>query len=456
MKTFIAIIWFLLFAKALFFWLWLWQLKEYHFGRFKAHFETQKIKKIISSFYRLKLPKFTKKIIIISFSGMLMEILILLCLFPLNRGKFYFFLLLFLILSPLISSLLLFLFQIPTDIFKNITLKRAQRKIAKFSALGGKNFLVIGITGSYGKTSTKEFLATLLSKKFRVLKTREHVNAEIGIAQTILRELTRDCEILIAEIGAYERGKIKQVCQILQPKIGILTGINEQHLSTFGSPENIIKAKFELIESLPEEGLALFNGNNRYCRELFQKTKIPKKIVYSQDYNFILKKNNLFPWDIENLSLAVAVAEFLGVERAKIEEAFNEIESPIKIKRGISGLNIIDATYSANPDGIMAHLEYLKSFPGKKIIVMPCLIELGRASKEIHKKIGKKISEVCDLAIIITKDRFKEIKEGAGEKAVFLENPKEIFEKIKSFSKEGDILLLESRVPGELIKKLEL
>jgi len=339
-------------------------------------------------------------------------------------------------LSPLISSLLLILFQIPTALLRNITLKRARRKIVKFSAPGGKNFLVIGIAGSYGKTSTKEFLATLLSKKFRVFKTKEHINAEIGIAQTILKELTRDCEILIAEIGAYERGKIKQVCRMLQPKIGILTGINEQHLSTFGSLENIIKAKFELIESLPEEGLAVFNGNNRYCRELFQKTKIPKKIVYSQDYNFILKKNNLFPWDIENLSLAVAVAEFLGVERAKIEEAFNEIESPIKIKRGISGLNIIDATYSANPDGIIAHLEYLKSFPGEKIIVMPCLIELGRASKEIHKKIGKKISEVCDLAIIITKDRFKEIKEGAGEKAVFLENPKEIFEKIKSFSKK--------------------
>ena len=467
MKLFITIIWFLIFTKALFFWLWLWQLKEYHLGRFRAYFETQKIKKVISSFHWIKFPKFTKKTIIVSSSGILLEILILFYLFSLPASQFYFFLLVFLILSPLISSLFLLLFQIPTVMLRNRILKKAQRKIAKF-----ENLLVIGITGSYGKTSTKEFLANILSKKFRVLKTKKHVNAEIGIAQTILNELTKDYEILIAEIGAYERGKIKQVCEMLQPKIGILTGINEQHLSTFGSLENIIEAKFELIESLPENGLAVFNGNNRYCRELFQETKIPKKIVYPRNYNFGLSGKNLFSWDIENLSMAVAVAEFLGVGREKIEEALNEIESPIQIKKGISGLNVIDATYSANPDGVIAHLEYLKTFPGEKVIVMPCLIELGKASGEVHKRIGEKIGEVCDLAIITTKDRFKEIKDGAGDRAVFMEDPKAILEKIKSFcregeenksssspfavAREGDVILLESRVPSQLIQQLTI
>ncbi len=449
MKLFITILWFLIFTKVFLFWLWLWQLKEYHWGRFCAHFETQKWKKIISSFWRVKLPKFTKKTITILFFGIVLEILILFYIFPLEDSAFYVSLLILLILSPAISSLLILFFQIPTALLKNKILKRAQQKRKKF-----KDLLVIGITGSYGKTSTKEFLAEILSKKFRVLKTKKHVNAEIGIAQTILNELTKDYEILIAEIGAYEKGKIKQVCEMLQPRIGILTGINEQHLSTFGSLENIIEAKFELIESLPEEGLAVFNGNNRYCRELFQETKIPKKIVYPQNYNFNFSKNNLFPWDIENFSLAAAVAEFLGVGREKIKETLNEIESPIQIKKGINGLNIIDATYSANPDGVIAHLEYLKNWSGKKIIVMPCLIELGKASKDIHKKIGKKISEVCDLAIITTKDRFNEIKEGAGEKAIFIEKPKEIFEKIKSFCRRGDVILLESRVPSQLIQQL--
>jgi len=447
----ISILWFLIFTKVFLFWLWLWQLKEYHWGRFCAHFETKKWKKIISSFWRVKLPKFTPKTITILFFGILLESLILFYISSLEDSAFYISLLILLILSPAISSLLILFFQIPTDILRNKILKRAQQKRKKF-----KDLLVIGITGSYGKTSTKEFLANILSKKFRVLKTKKHVNAEIGIAQAILNELTKDYEILIAEIGAYERGKIKQVCEMLQPKIGILTGINEQHLSTFGSLENIIEAKFELIESLPEEGLAVFNGNNRYCRELFQETKIPKKIVYPQNYNFDLSGKNLFSWDIENLSMAAAVAEFLGVEREKIEEALNEIESPIQIKKGINGLNIIDASYSANPDGVIGHLEYLKNWSGKKIIVMPCLIELGKVSGKVHKKIGAKIAEVCDLAIVTTKDRFKEIREGAGDKAVFMKDPKAILEKIKNFTKEGDLVLLESRVPVFLIKQLIL
>jgi len=126
-------------------------------------------------------------------------------------------------------------------------------------------------------------------------------------------------------------------------------------------------------------------------------------------------------------------------------------------------LKIIDATFSANPDSVIAHLEYIKSMPGKKIIVMPCLIELGLASSKIHRRIGQKIAEVCDLVIITTKDKFKEIKDGAAfaeatasrrPEIIFMDNSKEIFEKIKSFAKEGDIVLLESRVPSQLISLL--
>ena len=124
------------------------------------------------------------------------------------------------------------------------------------------------------------------------------------------------------------------------------------------------------------------------------------------------------------------------------------------------GLNIIDATYSANPDGVISHLEYLKIWPQKKIIIMPCLIELGQASKEVHKRIGQKIGEVCHLAIITTRERFQNIKEGAMEKGMpsgnilFIENPKEIFEKIKNFTKPNDIVLLEGRLPKEAIELL--
>jgi len=467
MKIIITILWFLIFTKTLFFWVWLWQLKEYHFGRFRAHFETQKIKKIISSFWRIKFPEFTKKTITILGTGILLEILILFYIFPFSNKKFYLILLILLGLSPIISSLLLLSFQIPTVILRKRILKKATQKREKF-----KDLIVIGITGSYGKTSTKEFLAEILSRKYTVLKTPKHVNAEIGIAKTILNELKEDHQIFVCEIGAYERGKIREVCQMIKPKIGILTGISEQHLSTFGSLENIIKGKFELIESLPENGLAIFNGDNKYCQNLYHQTEIPKKLVFRSDYQFDLTGKKLFPWDVENLALAASAGEYLGIERKEIKKALLELESPIKVKKGIGGLTIIDGTYSANPKSVISHLDYLEKITGnpkekpaasygpRKIIIMPCLIELGKAARRIHQRVGEKIGKVCDLAIITTKDYFKELKAGAqkagmsNDEILLIEKPKQILEKIKNFTKPGDTILLESRVPSRLVALL--
>ncbi|OGZ23199.1 MAG: hypothetical protein A3A08_00900 [Candidatus Nealsonbacteria bacterium RIFCSPLOWO2_01_FULL_41_9] len=429
MKEIIEVSLFLIFVKLFLFWLWLWQLKEYHIGRFLAHFkEGQAVKKIISGFWRLKYPKFTKKIIVISLAGLILAILMF------WKG-FYLPAFILIILVPLA-------FQAPTVIWRKSFLKKARLKREGF-----KNLLVIGITGSYGKTSTKEFLYDILSQKFRVLATKEHQNSEVGIARCILNELKPEHEIFIVEMGAYSKGGIKLLCDMVKPKIGVLTGINEQHMATFGSQENIIKAKYELIESLPEDGMAFFTAKNKYCVELYDKTLrrgSGQAFLYGQDAAFFGQ---------ENILGAQAVARELGI--------IAENSSPPKllsIKEGANGLNIIDSTYSANPTGVIAHLDYLTlRFPqGKKVLVMPCLIELGSASRDVHRRIGQKISEVCDLAIITTKDRFKEIKETAGDKAVFMENPKEIFEKIKSICKEGDNVLLESRIPKLLIELLHV
>ena len=256
-NIFVVAIWLIVFIKQLLFWLWLWQLKEYHRGRFKAHFEAQKIKKIVSSFWRLKYPKFTKKIIFLFLICFLAEILLIL----------YFSFVWVIILTIIFIPLIFLSFQIPSAIWRKILINKAEEKRLKF-----KNLLVIGITGSFGKTSTKEFLATILSEKFKVLKTREHQNSEVGMSQCILHELKQEHEIFVCEMGAYNKGGIKLLCDIAKPKIGILTGINEQHMATFGSQENIIKTKYELIESLPEDGIAFFNARNKYCLELYQKT----------------------------------------------------------------------------------------------------------------------------------------------------------------------------------------
>lgn len=454
MNVIAAFLLFLIFVKLFLFWLWLWQLKEYHLGRLRAHFQDgQAIKKIIASFWRLKYPKFTKKITAIFLIGSILAVLTLIF-DPSKLAGFYIFTLI--IFVPLI-------FQLVAVIWRKRLMAKAKRKRAQFP-----NLLVIGVTGSYGKTSTKEFLYAILSEKFngKVLKTKEHQNSEVGISKCILNDLTLEYEIFVVEMGAYNKGGIKLLCDIAKPKIGILTGINEQHMATFGSQENIIKAKYELIESLPQDGVAFFNAKNRYCQELYNKTNL-KKVLYGQAASF--------PGE-ENVLGAVAVAKDLGVTDEEIQRATDKIENKfpgIKIKEGINGLKIIDATYSANPDGVIANLDYLKNnFTGKKVIIMPCLIELGKASKEVHQRIGAKIAEVCDLAIITTKDRFKEIKAGARlrstsggadenssrptGKVVFIENPKAIFDKIKSFCREGEVVLLESRVPKQLIGLLQI
>ena len=310
MAYFLSFFWLIRQTKAILFWLYLWQLKEYHIGRFIDHFRTEKGKKLfknklfilklaaifilfisysefilgfilavylvetIKFLYdflkkRVKKPVFTKKTIFLLFLIFLFEICYFLIYFP-NKNLILY-LLVFDILTPFVVSGIVLLFQPLTVLLRNQVIKKARLKRERF-----KDLLAIGITGSYGKTSTKEFLALILSEKFKVLKTKEHQNSEIGISGCILDDLNESHEIFIAEMGAYNKGGIKLLADIVKPEIGILTGINEQHLATFGSQENIIQAKYELIESLPEQGVAIFNTNNEYCQLMYEKTKIAK------------------------------------------------------------------------------------------------------------------------------------------------------------------------------------
>ncbi len=297
-------------------------------------------------------------------------------------------------------------------------------------------------------------------------------------------------------MGAYNKGGIKLLTDIVKPKIGILTGINEQHMATFGSLRKTIQAKFELIGALPEDGLAILN----YDDENIQKEKIEDynhKIKNVRRYSLTGKNADLWAEninaDVKSLSFkirakdgdeadfqlnllgahnvlnvlgAATCAKYLGMSLTEISRACADIDprqSGLHLKEGINGLNILDATYSSNPTGIISHLNYLKLWPGKKVIVMPCLIELGNASKEAHRNIGKKIAETCDLSIITTKDHLREIKEGAAEfgaanphktEIVFIEKADDILDKIRSFASPQDVILLESRMPGGVINGL--
>ncbi len=438
MKYLIAIAWFIVFTKLFIFWAWLWQLKEYHWGRFKAFFETQLIRKVFFSLHGLRYPKLTKKIIAILATGIVLEIIFLILIF--NSPYFVFYLIASLLLVLDITTVIVFIFQIPTNIYIKKTLGEAKEKREEF-----KDLTVIGIAGSYGKTAVKEFLYEILSDKFKTLKTEKHINAEIGIAKTILEKLNQEHQILITEIGAYERGKIKEVCDIVKPKIGILTGINEQHLSTFGSMENTRKAKYEIIDCIPKDGIKIVKDQiDLEAEELI----IDKESLSFKIKGVDFKVNLLGGHNIENLLLAIYCALKLGMSLEEIAQACSKIkpeQGSMKIIR--RNPIVLDASYSANPTGVMADLEYLKMYMGKRVVVMPCLIELNGRAKEIHKKIADKLEKVSDLAIITTRDYYKEMKRN---NIILIEDPQEIIKKIKEFN--PDVVLLEGRVPREIIK----
>lgn len=514
----IVIFWLIIIFKRIAFWTYLWQLKEYHGKRFADHFRTEKGEKIffnpvflaksllaLSLFFvswtpyliifiyaaeaakiilrrNFLIPKRTLK----SYSIMAISAALFLAIIIFIAEKPFFvcgILLLDLFSIVLISVPVLFFWPI-TLIFQRRLLKKAGTKIEQH-----KNLMVIGIVGSYGKTTVKDFLTHILSKRFKVLKTSENNNSEVGIAKTILNHL-KDQEIFIAEIGAYDRGKVKQVCGFLKPKIGIVSGINEQHLSLFGSMENLISAEGgrELIESLSKNGAVILNGNNSIIQKLKSEIKNYNSELNSIKFCSVEKKEDFWAENInadkerlsfsifskegesaefeinlmgaynaENVLLAVACARMLGMSLEEISLAcrsINKDQGSLKLRSNKYNLNIIDSTYSSNPSGVMAHLEYLKKWNGKKVIVMPCLIELGVTSREIHRNIGKKISEICDLAIITTGERFQEIKDSAGKKAVLIENAGKIFERLKEFSGKEDVIIFEGRISGGLYELL--
>jgi len=491
------------------FFAYVWQLKEYRFDRFfegvkenigiilpknallagillASYFFFKQTAFVVLLFYFLagiyslflflrnkwRLPKFTAKMTVLLGLILLGEIY-LSYLFP---SRFVFFILVFEIVFPIFCLAIFGAVQLPVFFLKSIVEKRAQGKIE-----GMANLTVIGITGSYGKSSVKEFLYAILSSKHNCLRTEGNINIKVGIANFILRNLKPEHRFFICEAAAYKRGEVKKICQMVKPKVGILTGINHQHLALFGSLENIKKAKYELIESLTENGLAIFNGDNNDCRELYKKTAIKKMICCScnskcdiwadgikaekQHISFNLHIANLPPVDfkvnvlgshnIQNILMAIAAAKEFGMSIQEIAEACSKI-TPKQTGMRFSkkdGLNIIDASYSANPDGVMAALEYMKVWPQKRIIAMPSLIELGSLSGELHKEIGKKIAEVCDLAIITSNDYFDNIKTGAGgtDKVVLITDPEKIIKKINNFCSSGDVVLLEGRIPKEVV-----
>jgi UDP-N-acetylmuramoyl-tripeptide--D-alanyl-D-alanine ligase len=365
--------------------------------------------------------------------------LILLAIFLLSIGIFGVGgILSFVVMIPLVPIIIVIVLWIiePMDHFlKNRLFQKAQ----KFLRENRKKLIVIGITGSYGKTSTREILSSILSEKFRVIKLSENINTDIGIADFILKnpKQFRENEIFIVEMGAYKRGEIKKLCELVEPDYAILTGINESHLERFGSLENIISAKFELPEASKKTVVLNFDDENvlknyaRFKLKDFQGvSKSEAKNIRNLD-NFsglefeldgaMFRTKLLAQHSIALILLASRVAQKLGMTNLEISRGVGKLEHvPHRLEPIYNELTkvwVIDDSYNGNYAGIVSGIEVLRRAAGRKIVLTPGLVELGEKSAEVHEKISCLYADAgIDLVLLIKSPNSGYITKGLEEK----------------------------------------
>ncbi|MEG1186184.1 MAG: UDP-N-acetylmuramoyl-tripeptide--D-alanyl-D-alanine ligase, partial [Eubacterium sp.] len=295
---------------------------------------------------------------------------------------------------------------------------------------------VIGITGSYGKTSVKFFLNKLLSAQYNVLMTPESFNTTLGVVRTIRSSLKATHDIFICEMGAKNIGDIKEICDIVHPSYGIITSIGPQHLESFLTIENVTRTKFELADALPENGIAFLNNDNEYIRKrpvqksvirygieqldsdyLATKIEVSDKgssfhiRVDDQDYRF--ETRLIGSHNVANIVGAIAAAHTLGVSMTDLIRQVKSLESVphrLQLIRGNHAL-IIDDAYNSNPSGAKAALDTLATFDGVKILVTPGMVELGTKQDECNRIFGTQAAAVCNHVVLVGEKQTKSIYE---------------------------------------------
>ncbi len=340
---------------------------------------------------------------------------------------------------------------------------------------------VIGITGSYGKTSVKFYLQKLLSAKYNVLVTPENFNTTLGVVRTIREHLRATHEIFVCEMGAKNIGDIKEICDLVHPTHGVITSIGPQHLESFLSIDNVIKTKFELADSIGQKGFVFLNYDNEYIANHKTNNNIvtygiqnatckyhPYDVtVSSKGSTFKLKDSDglerefttklIGEHNVVNIAGAIAVAHTLGVSMDALVIQVRRLESVphrLQLIRGNHAL-IIDDAYNSNPSGAKAALYTLNTFEGVKIIVTPGMVELGTKQYECNKTFGTQIAEICDYAILVGPKQTQPIQDGlveAGypsEKMYVAENLTDALAYVEKLNTNGveKIVLLENDLP---------
>ncbi len=347
-----------------------------------------------------------------------------------------------------------------------------------------KNLKVIGITGSYGKTTSKFILTRILSEKFNVVCTPHSFNTPMGVVRTVRGDLKPQTEIFVCEMGAKNIGDIKEICDIANPDIGFITSVGPQHLETFKTVDNVFNTKFELSDAVKvKNGDVFVNGDSKEIIDRIDKKSFN---VYgtNDDFNFYaynisygrygsqfdinlgsetvrLTTKLLGMHSILNITGAAAIAHSLGVSNDDIKFAVASLkptEHRLELKSSVNSSLLIDDAYNANPEGCLEAVRVLGSFDGmKKVIITPGLIELGDKEYECNYNLGLEAAKYCDIMIFVGQNRSKPMvaaakDAGFNEECIFVANS--FMEAMSIYTKYADsnsVVLLENDLPDNYL-----
>lgn len=329
---------------------------------------------------------------------------------------------------------------------------------------------IIGVTGSYGKTSTKNYLYRILSEKYNVLITPGNYNTTLGVIRTIRERLQPYHQVFIVEMGAKQPGDIKEICDLVHPTIGIVTAVGSMHLETFKTFEAIQNTKFELVRALPSDGFGVINqsspGISSY-RNVPDHCEIARyslpEIEYTSSGSVFEFKGERFQTpllgdgNILDIVAALHVADRLGIPVSKQKTAVSKLQSVehrlSRSRRG--GLTILDDAYNSNPDGAAMALDVLGKMKcdGRRIVVTPGFVEMGDAQESAAYNLGSQAAAAADFLIIVNELNREAIRLGAvqggmnEDNIICVDNLDQAAACVGSLAKPGDIVLYENDLP---------
>jgi UDP-N-acetylmuramoyl-tripeptide--D-alanyl-D-alanine ligase len=355
---------------------------------------------------------------------------------------------------------------------------KALQQVAKFwrSKLSVQ---VVGITGSVGKSTTKEVVAEVLSQRYHTLKNKGNLNNEIGLPLTML-SLTEQHERAVLEMGFYVPGEINFLCELATPRIGVVTNIGTVHASRAGSQEEIFRGKSELVQALPEDGCAILNYDDPLVRKMAEMTQA-KVFFYGMDASVDLWADNVESLGLEGIRFflhyqqeknrpaevlqlrvpligrhsvqtvlrAAAVGLVDGLTWQEIVSGLRSTNTELRlmVARTPSGALILDDSYNASPESMLAALNLLQDLGGRKIAVLGDMLELGQYEQHGHEIVGIRAAEVVDELITLG-ERGKMIAEAAlatglpADKVKVMEEAEQVIQYLKPNLKSEDIVLV--------------